>query len=313
MGERTVLLAQRRRRSIIGWTLAAVSFAERLETMVAPSPQLYLVGSISWFLFFAFVTGSELRSLLRHKEVTSETISMSISVYLLLGLTWGLLYVMIFAFTHRPSASDRLPHRSWHPKIRALPDFHLLQPDNPIDRRFWRHHAADVAIALRGGRRGYHRTILSGDSGGAVGGDADEPSGRKVGRAGTMIVDVGLNLEICQSRVESRESTEVKPASNASAGGQSTLNSRLSTLDSSRLSTVSSRLITLVLVAALFCQTPAAFAQAEAPEPSAEEPAAAKPGAAKLVQVQRPVVDPAAAFRSGRLHAGELRHRCADQ
>ena len=42
---------------------------------------------------------------------------------------------------------------------------------------------------------------------------------------------------------------------------------------------------TLVLVAAaLFCRAPAAFAQAEAPEPSAEEPAAAKPGAAKLVQ-----------------------------
>jgi hypothetical protein len=48
-------------------------------------------------------------------------------------------------------------------------------------------------------------------------------------------------------------------------------------------------LIRLVLVAALFCRAPAAFAQAEAPDPSAETPAAAtlataKPGAAKLAQ-----------------------------
>ena len=44
VGERKVLLAQRRRRSIIGWVLAAVGIAERLETMVAPSPQLYTIG-----------------------------------------------------------------------------------------------------------------------------------------------------------------------------------------------------------------------------------------------------------------------------
>jgi amino acid transporter len=97
VGEREVLLAQRRRRSIIGWVLAAVGLAERVGTLVAPSPQLYKIGVISWFLFFAFVTVTELRSLLKQKEVTSETISMSISVYLLLGLTWGLLYVVIFA------------------------------------------------------------------------------------------------------------------------------------------------------------------------------------------------------------------------
>ena len=98
VGEREVLLAQKRRRSIVGWVLAAVGIAERLGTIVAPSPQLYMIGAISWFLFFAFVTVTELRSVLKYKEVTSETISMSISVYLLLGLTWGLLYVVIFAF-----------------------------------------------------------------------------------------------------------------------------------------------------------------------------------------------------------------------
>lgn len=98
VGERAVLLAQRKRRSIIGWVLAAVGVAERLETIVSPTHRLYLIGAISWFLFFAFVTVSEVRGVLKQKEVTSETISMSISVYLLLGLTWGILYVVIFAF-----------------------------------------------------------------------------------------------------------------------------------------------------------------------------------------------------------------------
>ena len=98
VGERERLLVQRRRRSIVGWVLAMSGIALRLATMVAPSHQLYTIGAISWFLFFAFVTLTELRSVVKHKEVTSETISMSMSVYLLLGMTWGLFYVVIFAF-----------------------------------------------------------------------------------------------------------------------------------------------------------------------------------------------------------------------
>ena len=98
VGEREVLRAQRRRRSIAGWVLAVSGITLRLATMVAPSHRLYTIGAISWFLFFSFVTVTELRGVLKHKVVTSETISMSMSVYLLLGMTWGLLYVVIFAF-----------------------------------------------------------------------------------------------------------------------------------------------------------------------------------------------------------------------
>ena len=60
------------------------------------SRRLLLVGSISWLIFFAFVTWTELRSVLRQREITGETISMSISVYLLFALTWGLLYSVIY-------------------------------------------------------------------------------------------------------------------------------------------------------------------------------------------------------------------------
>jgi hypothetical protein len=102
VGERDLLLTQRRRRTIVVWTLAVLAIAERLGMLFAPSAQLYLVGSMSWLLFFSFVTWAELRSVLKQKRVTSETISMSISVYLLIGLSWGLLYAVIFQ--HQPEA-----------------------------------------------------------------------------------------------------------------------------------------------------------------------------------------------------------------
>lgn len=96
IGEREILLTQRRRRRLIGWTLVAVAFAERLAIIFFRSRPVELAGSIGWFLLLSFVTWSTLRGVLKQKEVTSETISMSISVYLLLGFTWALLYVVIY-------------------------------------------------------------------------------------------------------------------------------------------------------------------------------------------------------------------------
>ena len=95
MGEREILLRQRKRRSILGWAIALPAIVERLVLLSNPNPRLVLVSSILWFGFFAFVTWSQLRSLLRHRDVTGETISLSISVYLLMGLTWGLFYIFL--------------------------------------------------------------------------------------------------------------------------------------------------------------------------------------------------------------------------
>lgn len=96
VGERDVLLAQRKRRTLIGWALAAPAIVERLAMLVFPIQRLFVVGVFSWLLFFSFVTWSELRTLLKHRQVTGETISMSISIYLMIGLTWGVLYVALF-------------------------------------------------------------------------------------------------------------------------------------------------------------------------------------------------------------------------
>jgi voltage-gated potassium channel len=96
LGDRDVLLAQRRRRHILVWALAVPALLERIYEILTPSRQLYLAGPICWLLFLAVITWSQLRTLLKHREVTSETIAMSISVYLLLGLSWGMLYIAIF-------------------------------------------------------------------------------------------------------------------------------------------------------------------------------------------------------------------------
>ena len=87
---------QRRRWSRLGWVLAVIAIIERLALIFDPTSRLLLIGSISWLLFFAFVTGTELRAVLRQRAITAETISMSISIYLLFALTWGILYSVIY-------------------------------------------------------------------------------------------------------------------------------------------------------------------------------------------------------------------------
>ncbi|MGC2529260.1 MAG: hypothetical protein WA639_16035, partial [Candidatus Acidiferrum sp.] len=96
VGERDRLLAQSRRRRILGWTLATIAAAQRIATFFIYSPTLNIVGSICWLLFLLFVTLSELRSVLKQKEVTGETICMAMSVYLLLGFCWAFLYAIMF-------------------------------------------------------------------------------------------------------------------------------------------------------------------------------------------------------------------------
>jgi voltage-gated potassium channel len=95
VGERETLLMQRRRRSMIGWALAVPAIVERLAIIFVPSPAVYLAGATLWLLLFIFITWHLLRGVLRQKAITSETISMSISVYLLLGFSWGLFYILL--------------------------------------------------------------------------------------------------------------------------------------------------------------------------------------------------------------------------
>jgi hypothetical protein len=98
LGDRELLFQQRKRRGVAGWVLALVAIVLRLGEIVSPSHQLATISSVSSLLFFGFVALTELRGVLKQKTITRETISMSISVYLLFGLSWGLFYIMLFEF-----------------------------------------------------------------------------------------------------------------------------------------------------------------------------------------------------------------------
>jgi hypothetical protein len=109
VGERGVLLIQARRRRIVGWVLAAAAVTERISLFVIQTRVLNVAGAICWLLFLGFVTMSELRSVLRQRRVTGETISMAISVYLLVATTWGFLYMIIFQLQPGSFAGLALP------------------------------------------------------------------------------------------------------------------------------------------------------------------------------------------------------------
>jgi len=96
VGERDRLVAQRRRMVIVGWALAIPAIADRVLILFDTSTAVLVVGAIVWLLFFIFATWSQLRSVLKQREVTGETISNAVSVYLLMGMTWGIAYVVIF-------------------------------------------------------------------------------------------------------------------------------------------------------------------------------------------------------------------------
>jgi voltage-gated potassium channel len=95
VGDREILLAQRRRRRTVAWALGVFAVVARLGSTISPGREFYLADSVIWLLLFAFITWNELRAVLRQKEITREVISMSISTYLLMGLTCGLFYIVL--------------------------------------------------------------------------------------------------------------------------------------------------------------------------------------------------------------------------
>jgi voltage-gated potassium channel len=96
VGERGLLLTQARHRRLLGWILAIAAGVGRIATIFVPNPTLEMAATVSWLLFVVFIAGSQLRSVLRQREVTGETICMAVSVYLLFGFAWALLYALMF-------------------------------------------------------------------------------------------------------------------------------------------------------------------------------------------------------------------------
>jgi hypothetical protein len=109
VGDPAKLRARRQRRRLAIWVLAVPALLERLVMIVAPNPRLYLAGTLCWLVFFLFVTWVELSTVLEQREVTDETISMAVSVYLLMGLSWGLLYLALFLYHPQAFSFEHFP------------------------------------------------------------------------------------------------------------------------------------------------------------------------------------------------------------
>lgn len=86
----------RRRWRHVAWVLAGIVIGERVESLLSPTRLLLTLGTISYLAFFAFVAASHFRTMLRSKHVTGETISMSVSTYLLIALTWAMAFQLMF-------------------------------------------------------------------------------------------------------------------------------------------------------------------------------------------------------------------------
>jgi voltage-gated potassium channel len=94
--ERRHLLTRSTGRRRLGWVLALAAALERVLFIFGQSTVLNVIGSIAWLLFILFVTLSQLRSVLRQRVVTGETICMAVSIYLLLGFSWTVLCAIMY-------------------------------------------------------------------------------------------------------------------------------------------------------------------------------------------------------------------------
>ncbi len=95
VGERHALAAQKKRSTKTGWLLAMPAVADRIAMAFVRNQYVITTGLAFWFCFFAYIIWNEFRVILRQKEVTGETIALSISIYLLLALTWAIFYIVL--------------------------------------------------------------------------------------------------------------------------------------------------------------------------------------------------------------------------
>lgn len=96
VGDEAALVAEHRRRRFVAWPLVALAAFERcFAAMGEPRHHFGALGMTTWLVFFAFVAITEMRNVLRHREVSGETIAMSVSIYLLLAVSWALAYALI--------------------------------------------------------------------------------------------------------------------------------------------------------------------------------------------------------------------------
>ena len=92
-------VSQKRRVFVIALILVLPVLAGRWSVYFMESPSLDFIGSSFGVLFLAFTAATILVSVFREEDVTADTISGAICVYLLFGLAWAFLY-SVLEFLH---------------------------------------------------------------------------------------------------------------------------------------------------------------------------------------------------------------------
>ncbi len=70
----------------------------RFASIVSDNEVLVTTDLVLWLTLTAFVTFTQILALVREKNITADTISLSVSVYLLIGLTWTFIYGLVCEF-----------------------------------------------------------------------------------------------------------------------------------------------------------------------------------------------------------------------
>jgi len=98
----------------VGLCLGVPALLGRLAAIVSDSSALVSVDLVLWFGLVAFVTFTQILALVRERTITADTISLSVSVYLLIGLTWTFIYALVFQFQPNAINFGSVQHAGAH-------------------------------------------------------------------------------------------------------------------------------------------------------------------------------------------------------
>jgi hypothetical protein len=103
-------VSDKRAQRITAIALGTLAIALHILLTVRPDPRLTAPTLLCTLIFLAFTLVCLLRAVLRAKEVTHDTIYGSLSVYLLMAVTWGVAYLLLATFQPAALFIDPVRH-----------------------------------------------------------------------------------------------------------------------------------------------------------------------------------------------------------
>jgi hypothetical protein len=95
LGTSLLNVSQHRIQSVVGLAMLGIILAMRLAQVAAPSAHYTLIYLLLVLSFLVFITALMTRDVLTTRDVTLDTISESLAVYMLMGLTWAIAYRLL--------------------------------------------------------------------------------------------------------------------------------------------------------------------------------------------------------------------------